>query len=138
MIVNKENTAKIVENMRYDGLSSRADYIELMQQRIDELEKELKDSDDDLTETQKQLSEAEATFEDISAFFTDSDNCLIVEPLNSPELCKWLANRDNKMMARGVELAIDDYRKEYIGQGVEELLQSFANQLRTNGETNND
>ncbi len=38
MEVSRENTETMVRNMRADGLSSRADYLELMQARIDDLE----------------------------------------------------------------------------------------------------
>ena len=40
MQVSKTNTETIIRNMRADGDGSRADYIELMQARIDELEKD--------------------------------------------------------------------------------------------------
>ena len=40
MKIRKENTAAIVKNMRYEKIdtNSRCEYIELMQQRINELE----------------------------------------------------------------------------------------------------
>lgn len=42
MKVTKSNTQTIVNNLDLEGQRSRAEYLELMQKRIDELEEELK------------------------------------------------------------------------------------------------
>lgn len=42
MKISKQNTEAVVKNMRAEGHQSRADYLEMMQNRISELEEELR------------------------------------------------------------------------------------------------
>jgi FtsZ-binding cell division protein ZapB len=113
--------------------------------RIAQLEQENKELRDQVNEARQAEQEADRERDELKAHcerlkstLIDCHNAHDTFYIEQPDTCKVIdstpAQSLAEIKAQAIEEAIEDYRKEYCGQGIESWLSGFASNLRKEAE----
>ncbi len=134
MLVNYEIKLKVNQMVDIQLALSLGLPVKLSAEQASGLCQRLLDYQNHITELQQERDE----LKNIIVVLTHADETGYVEDVGFVQGFSEISEKARKLFeahnleqqAKGIDLAIEDYKREYLGQSVERLLSSFAEQLR--------